>query len=77
MKCKVCDGTGEVVEFYEPELGTAYSSCWRCGGKGEISLWNFIKGEYWQNYAPEWHFNFMVWMTDRKERRSLQAEEEE
>lgn len=74
MICRECKGTGRVVEFYEPELGTAYSTCWRCGGKGKYSLWNFIKGEYWQNYAPEWHFNIVVWLTEKRE---LKQQEEE
>ena len=56
MKCKECRGAGLIGEHVDHYV--VYSDCWRCDGKGKVTLFNVISYWFWDRVAPVW---FIEW----------------
>ena len=53
VKCKACDGTGEIRLYYgQPWDRGQFTTCWYCGGKG------YVRKEWAEKldktHFPEW-----------------------
>lgn len=80
MKCPVCEGEGEWLEFYMRELGGYYTPCGACNKTGKVSVWWMIKNHFW-NIVPicfiEWCADVYGWLEERKSSVASTDESEE
>lgn len=57
MKCPICEGEGEHLEYWLEGSGGVYNDCGLCEGDGQITLWEWLRQTFWHN-APIW---FVEW----------------
>jgi hypothetical protein len=61
MKCPICEGEGELIEFDTPELGRYANPCGACNKTGKVSLWWMTKYWFWNTVPVE----FIEWYADK------------
>jgi len=61
MRCPICEGQGELLEFSLPEVGSYSRPCGMCGGDGTINIIAMISYWFW-NTVPDF---FVEWYIDQ------------
>ena len=66
MKCPICEGEGQLVEFSEPELGTYSNNCGACKATGDVGIRWLLSHWFW-THVP---VSFVEWYGERLEQRA-------
>ena len=62
FQCPVCRGTGELVEWDEPQWGRYSNPCGACKTTGKVGIRWKMANLFW-NWAPVW---LVEWYGERK-----------
>ena len=62
MKCSICEGEGEFIDYMEDYVPAARYDCPACTGSGEMCLREWLSQWFWENVPVE----FAEWYGERK-----------